>query len=248
MADIIKLKNELRKDMINLYKSKGYDYTVRSINNLVKNSNKKSKEVGQPQLAIQIRGECCEILLELAILEYSRRKNLPWICSKGLTLQRRDYKKGTTELDITLFTPAQIILFESKFRSGNIQLIDECRIVPDYGSVTDVYKQNMIHLDNLRRYLDSAVYNLSAGPPFALSLFIEPASRVKDNRTEKMKGMIPLISLDNITRYLDVIASKKQVVWDINKLHEILILLDSMSEENFKQHMKGVAKRGRKRN
>lgn len=242
MVDIIKFKNELRRDMLTMYKSKGYAFTVNTVNHLVKNSNKKSKAAGEPKLAVQIRGECCEILLELAILEYAKQRNLPWICSKGLTLKRRDYKKGTTELDITLFTPSQIILFESKYRSGNIQLIDECKIVPDYGHVADVYKQNMMHLDNLRRYLDTAVHNLSAGAPFALCLFIEPANRVKDNRDDKMRGIVPLVSLENIIPYLDTIANKKQVVWDINKLHQILVLLDSMSEENFKQHMKGVRK------
>lgn len=242
MADIIKLKNNLRNDMLRLYREKGYAFTVNSINHLIKHSNKKSKEVGNSKLAIQIRGECCEILLELAILEYARSRNLPWICSKGLTLKRRDHKKGTTELDITLFTPSQIILFESKFRSGNIKLIDECKIVPSYGNVCDVYKQNMMHLDNLRRYLDTAVHNLNAGPPFAINLFVESLGRVQDNRTAKMKSVVPLISLDNIVQYLDIIASKKQVVWDINRLYRIVSQLDSMSEENFKQHMKGVRK------
>ena len=96
---------------------------------------------------------------------------MPWICSKGLCIERTDGGRAkTTELDLTLFTPSKIILFESKYRQSKFKLIDECTIVPEWGSVMNVYKQNLMHLTNLKSYLNDAVITLQGVKPFAINL------------------------------------------------------------------------------
>lgn len=242
MVDLSKFKKNMRNDILNTYSTKGYKLAIQKVYYLIKNSNKLANEIGEKSLPIQIRGECCELLLELGIMEYARIKNLPWFTYKGLVIERRDNKKGTTELDLTLFTPSRIILFESKYRKGKVKLIDECKIVPEFGSVTDVYKQNIMHLDNLRKYIYPAIKTVKLNKPFGIVLFVESCVRVQDLRKEEYKALVPLISLENLEQYLRTLESNKNVVWDINHLHRILIELDKHTDSNLKKHMKAVSK------
>lgn len=240
---IINFKINLRNKLLKIYYDKGYSYAVNTINHLLKDSNKKTKEFDISSLAMNLRGECCEILLELQIREFARKRNLPWILSKGLTFRRKDTKKEkTTELDLTLFTPSRIYLFESKYRQGNIQLIDECKIVPKYGNVTDVYKQNMMHLNNLRFYLAPAVIDLKRGKPFSIILYVDEVKRVQDLREEKYQKLIPLVGSENIVEYLNKIANYKTKVWDINKLATIITKMDQESDALFEEHVKREAR------
>lgn len=243
MVDLSKFKKNMRNDILNTYSTDGYKVALQKVYYLIKNSNKLANEIGEKSLPIQIRGECCELLLELGIMEYARVKNLPWFTYKGLVIERRDHKKGTTELDLTLFTPSRIILFESKYRKGKVKLIDECKIVPEFGSVTDVYKQNIMHLDNLRKYVYPAIKTVKLNKPFGIVLFVESCVRVQDMRKEEYKSLVPLISLENLEQYLNTLESNKNVVWDISHLHKILTELDKHTDVNLKKHMKEVSKR-----
>lgn len=244
---MIQYKINLRNKILQIYYKKGYAHAIKTIKNLINNANKKTKEFEDKSLAINTRGECCEILLEIQILEFARKNNLPWILTKGTTIRRKDHKKGgTTELDLTLFTPSRIILLESKYRMGKIKLIDKCTIVPNYGNVTDVYKQNIMHLDNLRYYLADAVINLKLGSPFSIALYVEETKRVEDQRSEEYKKLVPLIGEENIFEYLASIAKMKQKIWDIKKLQEILQKLDAESDTLFEEHIERVKKKNDK--
>lgn len=241
---IIDFKINLRNRILQIYYKSGYSYAVNTINHLIKDSNKKTKEFDINSLAMNLRGECCEILLELQIREFARQRNLPWVLSKGLTFRRRDHKKEkTTELDLTLFTPSRVILFESKYRKGKVKLIDECKIVPDFGHVTDVYKQNLMHMDNLRYYLGPAIVDLKKGKPFSIVLYMDEIKRVIDLREEKFKKMIPLVGSENILNYLNKIANMKTVVWDVKKLATIISEMDKESDALFIEHVKREAKK-----
>ncbi len=242
---IIKFKINLRNKILAIYYNKGYSFAVNTVKHLIKDSNKKTKEFHINALAMNLRGECCEILLELQIREFAKQRNLPWILSKGLTFQRRDHRKDkTTELDLTLFTPSRVFLFESKFRKGKIKLIDECKIIPDYGNVTDVYKQNMMHLDNLRYYLAPAILSMEKGKPFSIVLYVDEISRVTDAREAKYKSLIPLVGSENILEYLNKIANLKTKVWDIKKLARIVKDMDAVSDKLFEDHVKREASKG----
>lgn len=242
--NIIDFKRDLRNTIIKIYRTKGYEYTERSINNLIKKSNLKTKDIGKKEWAVQVRGECCELMLELQLWEFIKTHQVPWICSKGLCIERTDNKQAkTTELDLTLFTPGKIILFESKYRQGKIQLIDECTIVPDWGSVMNVYKQNIMHLTNLKYYLNSAVITLQGVKPFAITLYMEDLSRVTDRRTKDNKQLVPLLGPANVNKYLKTLVRPSKPVWNMKELDKIVKELDLKSEENFKRHMKNINKK-----
>lgn len=241
---LAQFKINLRNKILNLYTTFGYQHAVNSVNHLIKNSNKKSKAIGEKDLPVNIRGECCEILLELQILEYTKTKNMPWILSKGLTFNRKDGSKRfkTTELDLTLFTPSRIVLFESKYRMGKIKLIDECTIVPAFGHQTDVYHQNLMHLDNLRYYLNPAVIDLKRGKPFSIALYVDEVSRVTDCREDKYKGLIPCVGSENIELYLNKLSTLNNQVWDIKIIERIIKKMDAESDDLFLTHLRGVRK------
>lgn len=242
MVDIIKFKDSLHEDIMRMYRARGYSYAVNSVNALISSSTKKAKLAGKPELGIQIRGECCEILLMLGIMEYARLRNLQWFVSKGLAIKRKDRKKGTTELDVTLFTPSKVVLFESKYRKDKFELVDKCKIVPSYGHVFDVYKQNLMHLDNLRYYLSDALIDIKLGKPFSLAMYIDDSSRATDKREPQFKSLMPLVDLKNLESYLSTVEDKKVTVWDIQKLYNIVKELRASSDEVFREHMKGVDK------
>lgn len=67
---------------------------------------------------------------------------------KSLCIARTDGKEGFTELDLTLFTPNKVYLFECKSYSGKKRLIDEGLMVTDRFAPFNVYKQSIMHLDN----------------------------------------------------------------------------------------------------
>lgn len=240
---LIEFKNNLRKEVLNIYSKQGYNFAKKSVDMLMKNANKKAKEIGNKSLPVQIKGECTELILELQIREFARQNKLNWVLVKGLTLKRLDYKKGkTTELDLTLFTPSKIILFESKYRSGKFSLIDECNLVPSgtFGYPANVYKQNLLHLDNLRRYLSPAVKNLKAGKPFSIALYMYDSANVKDLRTEQYKKLVPLLTPNNIKSYLEEKAKERVEIWDMGKIRLLIKKLDEQSADNFKEHMNNV--------
>jgi len=243
--DLISFKKNLRNEILRIYKQDGYDIAMNSTLNLIKKSNKKANEIGKKELPVQIRGECTELLLELQIREYARKRNLPWILSKGLTIPRLDNKKGMTELDLTLFTPAKIILFESKYRQGKYNIFGECQLVPQssYGFPTNVYLQNLLHLDNLRKHLSSAIITVKLSKPFSICLYMSDLSKVEDKREVKYKSLIPLLGPNNINNYLKDIENNKIEVWNIGELQKKLIELDSKNEENFKKHLENMKKR-----
>ena len=241
--DLITFKRNLRNKLIQLYMQKGYKHTKASIQELMKNSNKKAKASGKPELAIQIRGEACEILLEIEIWEYIRQRKLPWITAKGLCLNRTDHKRNkTTELDLTLFTPGKIILFESKYRKGDVILTDTCTIVPSWGNAVNVYKQNLMHLTNLKDRFANALITMNGVKPFAIVLYVESIKRVNDRRLTPDKKLVPLVGSENIGAYLKSIEAIKLKVWDMNIVRDIVRELDEQSSVNIIEHMKEVAR------
>lgn len=243
--ELIKFKENLRNRVLTIYSKHGYKKTNDCINELIKDALKQSKEVGKKELAVQIRGECTELLLEIQIREFGKKNQLEWMLSKGLTLERRDSKKGHTELDLTLFTESKIILFESKYRSGDFVLIDECNLVPrgKFGFPSNVYKQNLLHLNNLRKYLGPAILTTKINKPFSICLYMSDTSKIEDLRTPEMKSLIPLIGPNNIESYLKIFAKEKFKVWDLNKIQILIGELDSKSGENFEKHLQKVRRK-----
>ncbi len=243
MDKIIELKRNIRNEGFKIAKQHGYSHAIRSIEKLIDNSTKKCKEQGKPEMAIQIRGECCEILLELYLYEYATKYNLPWIVSKGLCLTRTDGGKNkTTELDIVLFTPAKIVIFESKYRKGKIRLLENCTLIDSRNQACDVYKQNLMHLNNLKSYFSSALIKVQASKPFRLILYVESVKRVNDLRTPECKRKMSVVGKENLIQQLDSLRLTQSKSWDMKKVLEIATKLDKTSKKNINLHMKEVRK------
>ena len=242
---LITFKDNLTKALINVYQSHGYNTFCATCDNLIKNSTAKAKkELGDAKLGIQIRGEVCEAFLKISIVEFCKiNKTKNWFMHKGLCLERKDGKKNkTTELDITLFTPNKVVLFESKFRMNKVEIYDQCKIVPDYGTATNVWSQNIMHLDNLKWYLADSLKSLELGKPFKCVLFMYSNKDVKDLRSKKYRNLMPVVTKENLFSYLKTLTNSSVELWDIKSLRARIQLLDNDTDRLFKQHMKEVAK------
>lgn len=241
VRELIDFKDNLRKVLINVYIQRGYNwnYFYKTAISLRDGAVKKTKSFNDKTLAPQIRGEIVEIILEVKIMDFARRNNLDWFLIKSLTIDRTDHKaRKTTELDLTLFTPTHTILFEVKSRKGKYKLVDECNLLADgFGYSSNIYKQNIMHLDNLRHFLGDAILTLQKEKPFKIVLFLDDICNCTDLRTVEAKKKYPLITMNNIDKFLQQEMTYKSKVWDMNKLKIILKDLNNISADNFLRHM-----------
>lgn len=240
--ELITFKDNLRKVLINVYIKSGYnwEYFYKSAINIRDNSVAKCKDFKDKSMAGQVRGEIAEILLEVKIMDYAKKHNLPWFLIKSLTINRSDGKaRKTTELDLTLFTPTHIILFEVKSRKGKYKLVDECNLICSggWGYDANIYKQNIMHLDNLRFYLGDAIITLEKEKPFKIVLFLDDICECQDLRTQVYKQKFPALYLNQVDKFLETEAKYQSKVWDMDKLKTLLKKMNSLSEENFLKHM-----------
>jgi len=241
IKELIDFKDNLRKVFMNIYIKSNYNwyYFLKSAEHLRNDALKQSKALNDTSLAGQIRGEIAEIILEVKIIDFIKKNRLPWFIVKSLTIPRTDKKqKKTTELDLTLFTPTHIILFEIKSRKGKYILKDECNLISsgfDYNS--NVYKQNIMHLDNLRYFLGDAILTMNKEKPFKFVLFLDDICDCVDKRDFNNKQKYQLLRLNDIDKYLANELKYTSQIWDMQKIKNILIKLNNESENNFLKHM-----------
>ena len=151
MGDI---KNKTSTALVNYYKK------TKDFDRLIKVAELMLSENGTNP---QIRGEICEVILSLVLYEYIIKHNLlkkGWFYKKGLILNDRNNPTSSylTEIDLVLFTPRMIYVFECKSYKGK-------KVLKDKGSLytidknnkekfkLDVYEQNRKHSLALLKYI-----------------------------------------------------------------------------------------------
>lgn len=200
----------------------------------------KNKDAGA-----ELRGELSEIYLQLCVREFVKN-NPNTFYIKGLTLNKKVGRAGFTELDLTLFTPKCVYLFESKSYSIKTFIEDKCLLVAERRMSYNVYGQSEMHLKNLKYYINNArVHNREDLHPYKIVLFSLTDYEVIDKRDDKWKETIPFLDKNNIDKYMldkcnvkDI--KKSDVLWDINKLYYIVSRLKSLSDNNFNKHIKSM--------
>lgn len=184
----------------------------------------------------EIKGELAEVALEVYLLEIQKYlKNS--ILSKGLCI--RDTLSGrTTEMDVTLFTPCKIYMFECKSYAGKKILTKECTLKG--ANTTDVFSQSQHHMEVLNQYLSTFRINRSikGGAPYKLVLFELSTTDCKDCRDERWKRLVPLVTLDTLWDFLcDEFTTSQKINWDFARMLPIINQLDKESPALFREHM-----------
>lgn len=226
-------QESIRRSILKFYKERDVQQTKSFCRKLLEAQDHKSDK----KFKSEVHGEICEALLEVLLLDYINRNNLQnrWFIEKGMVLKdlNSNNKNFYTELDLTLFTPGKIVLFECKSYAGDKKICDECTIVRTCGEF-DVYKQNLNHMKVLNSNIKTCFNGKSNA--YKMVLFNFSLGTIKDLREEQWKKRMPIIDIDNLDDFLNVVA-KQPSVWDVHKLKKICNIIMEKNSILRKKHL-----------
>ena len=109
------VKNKTNDVLLEFYKTNSYEFTLAVAKKMLESKS----YAGKRKFNSDLHGEICETVLEISIMEYMKlypEKCKDWFYEKGLILKEVNNPDSEflTELDLVLFTPTQICIFECK--------------------------------------------------------------------------------------------------------------------------------------
>jgi hypothetical protein len=178
------------------------------------------------------KGLIAELVLECSIKEWQKQTGtMEWNYTRELYIPHRN-GKGITEIDVILYSPYTIVVFEVKSYSGRKIVTEACTIRTS--RVHDLFAQNGLHIESLMKQIEplclskigavkSVYFNFSLGD-------------VVDERTLRNKQLIPIVDETNIFAFLEAMRRNcTKLTWDKKITAKIVELRDSgLSRE---QHM-----------
>lgn len=191
-----------------------------------------------------IRGEICECLLVMLLEDYIKKNNKrDWVLAKGLILKDLDRPESnySTELDVTLFTPKMIYLFECKSYRGEKKLTKECTLSTKSGKSwtkrVDVFDQHKKHFVCLYKYVKKFRVNKDKNAKcFKIIMFDFSIDGIKDNREEKFKCLMPLLDENNLYSLFDNYDSLDDN-WDMKYISQVVKKLKEVSPKRTQKHL-----------
>ena len=233
------LKALTRKAVLNIYQTKGLHAADAKISDLLVQCETWKDNVKDRGT---IKGELSEIYLEYHLrwwMQYMKHM----IVVKGLCIKSL-VSKATAEIDILAGTPNKVYLFECKSFKGSKTVTKECYLQGESSS-KDVYEQSKYHLELLDQHIaDCRFVRTSKTPPYKLILFELSTDEANDQREDKWKKAIPLLTPVNFDKwFLQEFSREQNVLWDYDSLKTKLAVLDAGSKDMFKFHMKKINSR-----
>lgn len=202
--------------------------------------------LNKPNSSPGIRGEMCEVVLELILKKYIHDHNKPWFVSKGLILKDPDRLDSnySTELDLTLFTESLVVAFECKSYKGDKKLKKECSIYTKnssgmYNFKYDVYSQHIKHFNILHKNIKQCLKTHKNVKPYKICLFQFAFGDLIDERDIKYKRLMPCIDEININKFLDSL-SNREIYWNLQELKILVKNLESDKITKTKEHLNYV--------
>lgn len=230
-------QESIRISILKFYRINGIDLTKVFCQKLLEAQEHKSDK----DFKSKVHGEICEALLEAMLLDYIAENKLQnkWFIEKGMVVKDIDSNNSSflTELDLTLFTPGRVILFECKSYAGEKRLVGECTISRKGGKF-DVYKQHRNHMKVLDTNIRSC-YNGKPGRAYKMVLFNFSIGTLKDAREEKWRKIMPVLGTESLNQFLDMVKQQPEV-WDIRKLKKICDIIMQKNDALRKKHLKYV--------
>ena len=233
------LKDITRKAVLNIYETKGLQAADAKISDLLVQCETWKDNTRDRST---IKGELSEIYLEYHLrwwMQYMKHM----ILVKGLCI-KSVASKATAEIDILAGTPGRVYLFECKSFKGKKTVTKECFLQGEASS-KDVYDQSKYHLELLDQHIaDCRFVRTSKVPPYKLILFELSTDEADDQREDKWKKAIPLLTPNNFDKwFLNEFSKTQKVLWDYDSLKTRLAVLNADSEAMFKFHMKKINSR-----
>lgn len=228
----------LRDYFLHLEEIHGVEFARDELIKFLKASTKEIRQYGEEPYS-KFRGELAEILLEMYLMKYVRdNKGAFFVKSLCIEKGEKGGYSNYTELDVTLFTAGQVILFECKCYAGVKSLTEECNIVRQGRADMNVYGQSRHHLKHLTYYIDR-YRNKNTNyqhKPYKLAYFELSLDATVDNRTKENKIRMPYLTENNIQSFLTAIP--KGQVFDTQQMFNTIGELNIKSADNFVKHVK----------
>lgn len=238
------LKDSTYRTLVKYYKQ------TKDINRLVTVAQKMLESKNSDPI---IRGEICESVLVSMLEDYIEKNNLAdkgWFIDKGLILKDMHNvdSEYLTELDVTLFTPKQIYLFECKSYKGTKVAREKCSLYirtrangkDKEKRMIDVYSQHIKHYKALLKCLAPFMINVnSKSKPFRLVCFDFSEGELIDERTDRDKRIFPILNETNLYSLFNG-YNKKAVQWDITSVRKLVNRLDDCKESLTRKHLSYV--------
>lgn len=226
----------MRQKMLEVYNKEGKHYLITlAINLLSSNVHKNDKN-----FKALTHGEIAETLLEILITDYMKRNNINnWIIKRGLIIKDAINPNSDflTELDLTLFTPSSIILFECKSYGGVIEISKKGSVYREGKNIADVFNQNMVH----KKALDTNLEIAHKGKPsYKIVYFHFALGSLKDSRDARYKKLMPIITVKNLDNFLDTIKNSNKEVWNMQKISRILEIICKNNNKRINAHLNYV--------
>ena len=159
------------------------------------------------------KGLIAEIVLVCAIEEWQkqiRKQTEEWNYTRELYIPHRN-GKGITEIDVILYSPYTIVVFEVKSYSGKKIITQECTIRTH--RVHDLFAQNGLHIESLMKQIEP--HCLSKVGAIKSAYFNFSLGDVVDERIPRNKQLIPVIDETNIFTFLEAMRkSCTRMNWD----------------------------------
>lgn len=184
-----------------------------------------------------MNGEISESVLEIILTEYMKLhpdQTRMWHLSKGLILKNptRPRSRFMTELDLTLFTPKCVYVFECKSYSGDKRIVSKGTILRLSGNSCDAFKQNAIHLETLHQNIQM----YSKSPVYQMRLFDFSRGSAEDTRAQEYKEMFEYNTISNVLKGFSTGAD----VWDMSSLLPAVGVLERASDRLRPEHLRYV--------
>lgn len=182
----------------------------------------------------ELNGELCETVLEILLKSYYCR-NLSaakeWHFVKSFVLSERGKSPYDflTEIDLALFTPACIFLFECKSYSGEKTLIDDGKLYRNGKFACDVFSQSLLHKRTLEPWVNDFVVS-GRTPLIQMCMFEYSNGPLTDKRGRAARIEMPCL---NAAQVIDYVKGFTETVWNMAVLKKALGVLE-VSSDNFR--------------
>lgn len=235
-------KEVTHEKLLSLYKQYGKEKTIALAEKML-HTKAGSDDVDFKR---DLHGEICETVLEILILEEMKRnpraKN--WVYCKGMILKNRDntQKEFFTEMDIVLFTPECIFLFECKSYTGDKVLVGNGILKRASGNSCDVFSQSLLHKEIIEKWMQDFVVR-GRVPVIQMCMFDFSSGEIVDKRSRAAKAEMPCLNASNVMKYVTLPGDR---VWDIVGIAQAKPMFDRVSSQLRKQHLTYVRELHRK--
>lgn len=237
MSTEIEIKKMARESFIGIYEKDGYSALKTAVQDFIARKTFKGMD---PNVRNILKGECAEILITARIKDMQENTDVETFSVKGLCFTKlgSDY---TTELDLTLFTPRRIYLFECKSYNGKKTLTREGYLKGRFSEI-DVYAQSKLHAE----FLWSRIGQCHIGkvnksdPAFQMILMDVSDGVCEDLREPKYRRVLQYLNVDTLDNWFRGVEKEIQTgtaQWDIMRLYDVVGELHKNSAKMFQKHL-----------